>query len=333
MQTGKSNRIETGKSKINFYLCIYHEIKSRGKISHICKREGISKQNLKFYSDVLKDLKIIARVDPKNVYLGWKVLQELSDDQILKQVKVKSKTGKSKSSIGSRKPVSNLHALQINFPILSGKINDKDWDAIQGKFNNWLPKYKDLDILGGLKLKNNNNKSVTVFVKSRDFDGFDNDYIDNLAFKVRAFAHEYFKNKHGVVLDVLNCATKNMNIATSDKHGEGMLKKGEVFTLDLEKKSEKIFPKDDINAKAWLDGSPFKFTAETNDKEWKRAYLQMPFSIQSLLHSMPAIQEYSKNIMLHMEVQDNQLATQKSIQELLEKLDQSIQELTRRVGK
>jgi hypothetical protein len=238
----------------------------------------------------------------------------------MQQVKVKPKTSKSKSSIGSSRPVSNLHALQINFPILRGTIDDDDWDIIQGKFNNWLPKYKSLNILGGLRLKNNNNKSLTVFAKSRDFDGFDSDYIDNLAFKIRAYVHDYFKKKHNVVLDVINCSTKNINIATPDKNSEGMLKRGEVFTLDLKKKAEKIFKKDEINAKAWLDGSPFAFTAETNDKEWKRAYLQMPFNILNLIYSLPAIQEYNKNILLHMEVQKEQLKTQKEIQGSLRKL-------------
>ncbi len=48
------------------------------------------------------------------------------------------------------------------------------------------------------------------------------------------------------------------------------------------KKAEKIFPKDNIDSKAWLDGSPFKFSAESNDKEWKRWYLGMPFMIRDM---------------------------------------------------
>ena len=78
-----------------------------------------------------------------------------------------------------------------------------------------------------------------------------------------------------------------------------MIKKGEKFELDLKKYAEKILPKDEIAAKAWIDGSPFKFTAETNDKEWKRAYLSMPFNIQNSLHSLNYI---AKNYASHVNI-------------------------------
>lgn len=177
------------------------------------------------------------------------------------------------------KPTTNLHALQIKIPIIIGKIKDSDWD-IKNKLNNWIPKYKELNMLGGITIRNNNNKSITVFAKTRDLDKLGE--VDNLAFKMKAFVHEYFK-KQGVTLDVFNAETKNLNLATEDKQAENMLKKGEKFELNLKKQAEKIFPKDSISAKAWLDGSPFKFSVETNDKEWKREYLSMPFRIKDLL--------------------------------------------------
>jgi hypothetical protein len=109
--------------------------------------------------------------------------------------------------------------------------------------------------------------------------------VDNLAFKLKTFVYEYFK-KEGVTLDVFNCETKNLNLATEDREASGMLRKGEKFELDLMKKAEKIFPKDKIDGKAWIDGSPFDFSAETNDKEWKREYLSMPFRILQMFSLM-----------------------------------------------
>ncbi|GAH91452.1 unnamed protein product, partial [marine sediment metagenome] len=52
-----------------------------------------------------------------------------------------------------------------------------------------------------------------------------------------------------------NCQTKNLNLATQDKEAEEMISKGERFELDLNKIAEKIFKKDRIKGKAWIDGS------------------------------------------------------------------------------
>lgn len=258
---------------------------------------GISKQNVQYYLSTLKSLGYIRRIG-----LAWEVL--VQDET---QVKIPSKN---KSSMGMRKPATNLHAMELRFPILEGKINDKDWQ-IKNKLKNWIPKYTTLQNLGGLQVRNNNNNSLTIWAEGRDIK--DLNEIDNLGYQIRTFAYQYFKGKYGVILDVMNVETKNINIATQDEKAEGMLKKGEVVELDLNKRAEPIFPNDKIPAKAWADSSPFKFTAETNDKDWKREYLRMPFAIRSLNESMPALAEYNKNILLHMEVQKAQLETQKEL--------------------
>jgi len=228
----------------------------------------------------------IASIRKTSVQAVYKSIKKLEKKGIVKKIGQNAwRQIKPPFSLGTmvEKPTTNLHALQINFPILRGQIEGSDW-TIKERLNHWLPKYKNLSILGGLTLKNNNNKSLTVFAKTRNIENLNEIY--NLAFKIRTYIGHFFKNQ-GVVLDIFNCQVKNLNIATEDKQAEGMISKGEKFELDLKKKSEKIFEKDNINAKAWLDGSPFKFTTESNDMEWKRAYLGMPFTIRdmvSLLH-------------------------------------------------
>lgn len=299
-KTSKKNGIFTTTC-----LLIYQAIKEGLSPSEISKLKQIPKQNLNYYISFLKNKGIIL----KKGYGLWGISRELSEEQVLEILKERSKR---KFSIGMRveKPITNLHALQINFPIISGEIKESDWE-IKNKLNHWIPKYTRLESLGGITIRNNNNKSLTAFAKSRDIENISE--IDNLAFKIKSLLYSYFRSKYNVVLDIFNCETKNMNIATQDREAEGMLRKGEKFELNLNKKAEKIFEKDKINAKAWLDGSPFEFSAETNDKEWKRAYLQMPFMIKSLANSMPAIQEYARNIELHKKVQQEQLQTLKQI--------------------
>lgn len=255
--------VKKTSKKTDFYLTILTEITDLGRINHIPKKHSISKQNLNYYVSYLKNSGFIQ----KKGYGVWVITEKGK-----KQVK--------DFSLGKKveKPVTNLHALQINFPILQGKIYDKDWQIIN-KLKNWIPKYKKLDNLQGLTMRNNNNKSLTVMAKSRDISNLDE--VDNLAFKIKAFVYEFFKNQ-GVILDVFNCKTKSMHLETEDKQAKGIIRKGEKFVLNLKKKSEKIFPKDDIDAKAWLDSSPYPFSAGTNDKEWKREYLGMPFRIKNM---------------------------------------------------
>ena len=304
---------ERCKSKNNFYITIYNELKKGNQIPSICKILKVERQNLNFYIQKLKKLNIIGRKDPRNHYLGLEVLVNLTETQLLQKLDVKvNGRCKSKTSTGSSgRPKTNLHALCIKFPILSGKVKDQAWE-IREKLKNWIPKYKKLAEFGGLVIKNCNNKSIDVKVKARDIQNVDE--ARTLCFKIQTYLFDYFKVKHNVILDHLNAEVKNLDLATEDKHSESMRGKGEKYLIKFEKECEKIFPKDKRQSKAWIDGSPFKFSAETNDTEWKREYLNMPFNISSLLHSMPALDEYNKNLKLHLAVQHEMLKTLKEIQ-------------------
>lgn len=255
-------QIEKQLKTKNFYLTdIVENLKLGWKPSDIIFLLEISPQKLQYYLNILKKHGIIKKIG----YGTWELQKELQTSSI---------------GLSIAKSATNLHALNINFPILKGTIKDEDW-KIKNKLNHWLPKYKKLDILGGLNIRNNNNKSITVFIESRDIKNVDE--VDELAMKVKAYVYDYFR-KEDVILDIMACKVNNINLATEDKQAESMRKKGETFVLDLGKKAEKIFPKDDIDSKAIIDGSPFKFSAETNDKEWKRLYLTMPFNVHNIYY-------------------------------------------------
>ena len=253
-------QVKKRSKKENLYLSIYDLIKQGKSPKDICFDLQFSKQKLQYYLNYLKDKGLIKRIG----YGVWEVKEEVKKSWLETTID---------------RPLTNLHALTIKFPILTGKIHDKDWQ-IKEKLKNWIPKYKEDLNLGGLIIKNNNNKSITVFAKSRDIENLDEVY--NLAFKIKTYIYDYFK-KDNIILDVFNCETKNINLATEDKKARSMVRKGERFELDLDKTAEKIFPKDNIPGKAWIDNSPKPFSAETNDLEWKREYLSMPFRIKDTM--------------------------------------------------
>ena len=292
-------------------MYIYSEIQKGTSTNDILFIYELKKSLLSYYMTRLKGLGLIRKIG----YGVWEVTKERD----LKQVQTLLKVDKSKLlSLGtSERLKTNLHALQIRIPILSGKINDKEW-IIKEKLKNWTPKYKNMQELGGLRIKNNNNKSITIWAKERKIKNVDE--IHKLTHAILLYLGSYMKVRYNVVLDTINAEVKNLDTATEDKQAENMRGKGEKFTLKLNKKCEKILPKDNRDAKAWIDGSPFNFSAETNDLDWKREYLNMPFNIKHLIYSLPALEEYNKNLKLHIRVQEEQLKTQKELQRLLIKL-------------
>jgi hypothetical protein len=299
------------KRSKNFYFIIYKKFREGSYPTKIAKELGITKQNLEYYLILFKNEQIVRKIGKG----AWEVLKDLTEKDFETFLKNQSKKD---SSLGVKEnfPKMNLHRFQIRFPILEGEVRDSDWE-IKEKLKNWIPKYKKLHNIGGLGLKNNNNKSITLWITPRNIRKIEE--VNELAFKVKNFVFEYFVNKHNVILDIDNCETKDMHLAIEDSNLEGIHEKGENFELDLNKKAAKIFPKDNLNAKAWIDGSPYKHTVETNDKFWKECYLKMPFAIMGLSNSMPAISEYNENIILHLEVQREQLKTLKKIQRSLDK--------------
>jgi hypothetical protein len=328
----KTSKNERSKKEIDFYFYVIDQIKLDIPISHIndkgeesnsiCSKLDVSKQQLNYHLSKIKKADILIKMG----YGVWKINPSLTDEdiknKIKKEVKIKSSRGlRKKNTHNIDKPITNLHALEIKFPILKGKIDDSDWE-VKNKLNNWLPKYKGLKSLGGLTIRNNNGKSISVYCKSRNIENLNE--VDNLAFKLRTYITEYFSKKYEVILDSFDCEVKNINLATDDKVCKQMTRRGEKFELRFDKKCEKIFPKDNMDSKAWIDGSPFEFTAETNDKDWKRSYLQMPFMVKGLSKTMPLLNEYNENLKLHLQVQREQLKTQKAIQEYLFKLNKRL---------
>lgn len=288
--------------------------------SQFVGKQNLSKQKIDYYISKLKALKLVSKVS----YGIWKITKELSEEQFKKEVRKK----KSKLfSLGtSERPITNLHALQINFKILSGRIKDKDWETKE-KLKNWIPKYTKLKELGGLRVKNNNNKSLTIWAEQRNIK--DLNEVHNLAYQIRTYIYNYFKLKHNVILDHLNAEVKNLDLATEDKNAESMRGKGEKYTLDLGKQAQKIFKNDNFSAKAWIDGSPFNFTAETNDLKWKDQYLKMPFNIAFLMSTLPALEEYNRNLKLHIDVQQQQLKGINEFRNEVKKLNETLRGLSK----
>jgi hypothetical protein len=273
---------KTGKSKNygGFYLAVFNFIKEGKSPSFISKTLGISKQKVYYYTKILKEGGFIDKHKNGNWF-----------------VKVKN------FSIGVKEKT-DLHALNIRFPVLSGKLKDKDWE-VRNKLNNWIPKYKEFEEFGGLLVRNNNNKSISVFLKPRKIDLLeDQEIVRKLANQVKIVICEYFRTEHDVILDSFNAEIKNLHLETYDKNLN--LNKGEMITIDLGRKAEKIFPKDKMDAKAWGDNSPDPNMHGTNDLLHKKNMLLMPDKVSDIENMMktlvPIVSYIAQNYASHIGV-------------------------------
>lgn len=301
---------EVKKRSKNFYLIVLQHIRQGSNPAEISKNLKITKQQLNYYISTLKKLGCIEKIG----YGTWKYVKDLD----IKEVKKRSKKNSSMGVRDKKRDLTDIHTLNIKFPIISGKLHDKDWE-VKNKLNNWLPKYKEFDNFEGLTIRNNNNKSINIWLKPRKVDIIKDPYfVEKLAFKVKSYFFEYFKNKHNVILDVMEAETKNVHLETqSQEMLEGKMKKGELTIFHLGRKASKIFPKDNRDAEVHFDNSPDPFMAGTNDTEWKREFAFMPIFVREIRESMPLLAEYNKNLKLHLEVQQEQLKNQKEMNKLL----------------
>ena len=212
-------------TKKDLKLFVFNQIKSGKRPSTISKEFNIPLNTIQYYIDFLKNNQFIR----KKGYGTWEILKNYES-----------------FSIGVKTPVTDLHAFNIKFPILSGEIKGSDWE-VRNQLRNWLPKYKKLDIFRGMTIRNNNNKSISVFLYPREIELHKDPYIiEKLAFKIKSYLFEYFKTKYNVILDVMEAETKNIHLETQDEKLQGILRKGEVFEVDLGKKAQKLFPKDNM---------------------------------------------------------------------------------------
>ncbi len=271
------------KKEKSFYIAIFNRIKEGKTPTDIKNLYHLKRQHVRYYLLKLKALGFLDQNENKVWFAKVKTF-----------------------SLGERRDT-DLHAFNIRFPIMYGKINDSDWE-IKNRLNNWLPKYKKFEEFEGLTIRNNNNKSITVFLKARKIDlRKDPYYVEKLGMKIKAYICEYFKREHKVILDSFEAETKNIHVETQDNEKlGGVLKKGEMFTVNLDRKASKIFPKDNMDAKAWADNSPDPNMIGSNDLEYKRDLLFMPVRTKQMLvllnNSVPVLNYIAKNYGSHVGV-------------------------------
>ena len=251
-----SKPIVNTKVNKNVYHAIVKHLADNKSVTDVALILGVPKQNLTRRIGKLKREGVI-----KNIGKGtW----EVNEAQWLRfQSKVNTR------SIGTT--TANLHALHIKIPIVDGTVDLKGYES---KLNNWNVQYKKIPAMK-LTLKNNNNRSLSVYVWSREVHRYNE--IPNIC---HITVHQVCSMFKGTLnLDYLGWEVKTLHLAMRDKELDQVFNKGTTLEVALGRSTEKITENDITReAKAWTDNSPFR-GIETNDIAYYKNYLMMPENV------------------------------------------------------
>jgi predicted transcriptional regulator len=325
----------TTKPELNFrntkvYLYVLSHINQKNP-EKIADQLKVSMQNLNKYISRLKKLNYIKKLG----YATWELTKE--GKEFLNFLRIKQITKPSTLGLLDENLKVNLHALTITVPILSGKLDFKEKGYEQGELRGWIPQYLRISSPLGLTLKNNNNKSVTIYLWSREIPKtFD---INSLVIKSLLFTHNKLKEEQNVTIDIMDSKVSTLHLSVKNEDLDLIFNKGEKFEVVLNRSVKKILPKDeDKPAKAWVDSTPY-LGIETNDIDYKENLIMMPERVNKLMEFLPetvkvinelkneALIPLTKQIALHLEVEQKQSNNQDKMNQLLEKLNNSINEL------
>ncbi len=310
-------------NKNNFYFTILLELKLNYKqtLNNIAKKHNISKQKLNYYARQLKEESLIKKLGYGTWQITEKGLIKLRskkiDDRDVDNVDQDERIFKLK------RKQADLHKYNFYFPIIDGFIDFTELGGYEPKkgLKGWKPQYLDKDKPFRIKFRNNNNKSITAFVKSRKIT--DAKKIKEIADLVIQYTYAFFK-RHGLTVDRENAYCEDIHIEVTDEVVEKKLQKGDQITVKLNKLREKITPKDpDKEAHAWADTSP-EPSLGTDDPEWWDAFLRQPLTIKDMFQllqmqtiNMTQLTQYSgtlaRDLNVHIPVLVENKKTMKSI--------------------
>lgn len=277
-------KVKTG----NFYFTIYHYIKSYNKLPKL----DLSKQARNYYIKTLKKANLIKYVG----YKTWEVVEDYQENKINRIINEQKQVKKKVKTLGTLNDFqSNLHALQIEIPILNGNLDlVKDLDGYaQESLKGWRPQYKRILNPIGFTIKNNNNKSISIYLFSRELPR--NVDLTPLLIQTILYTNHILIQK-GVKIDYFQARTKTLHFSVRNNDLDKVFNKGESFTVFLKRDCAKLFENDSLReAYAKVDRSPY-LGIETNDIQYKENLIMMPERIERMQEMMmPLLQSLNLN--------------------------------------
>ena len=290
--------------------------------SKIAKILNCNKRQISYYLRKFENLGLII------LYSKYPKLYELTDD--------------GKEMLQSSRYISDkqirLENYQIKIPIVVDNPNIQVYDKVNEMFTNWIPKYIKLDFPYILTLEKT-PQNIIVWIKGQKFPK-DKSYFLNLGIltaQVLMFVKEFFRYKYNIVIDITKANVIGMEQANDISELDEEIQPSTKFTLNLNRKSETILGTSEMDAKAWIDRSQGPAEVESNDLSYEEKLILMPERVEHMFiknrqrdeETRNILNEYSKQIALHLEVQQKTKETldiQQKTLEIQQNTLQAIQE-------
>jgi hypothetical protein len=215
-------------------------------------------------------------------------------------------------SVSSQKPKIDLriHNLVAKAPIISGSENITPEKVI--KLKNVERKYFKIENLASAEII---NKTLIIYLPEIKADPNDLGLILTTYFRILNHIFIHLQSKYRLFCDISQLQIVRQHISY-----EGDIPKFPLTTIKTEKEAKSIA---EYKEKAWVrlgEESLGKPEIETNDLDYASAFYQMPYVLFQLQKQfVPAIQELTKQIKLHLEVMNEMKETLKEIRRYFEK--------------
>jgi len=281
--------------------------------AQIAKEIGITKQGVQHYITKLSGYNFIES-EFRGTFKAWKLTKE--GRTFLRFAKHTSKA----ISLGTTKPLlprtTRLHALNVKFPILKEK-DGVPWTQ-EVKLTNWIQKSRpaDWDPRIEISLVKKTKCVVACFHTLKSTKPL---FISEFMGKIvqgTFYIYAYLNNR-GITVDPFNAKIISQHIANESPEYENGVDKTLTVSKKLHRKVGGPFLSD-LEAKAWIDRSEGMLEVETNDLIYEEKLLEMPETLYDLKTDLiPIMEDFAKNIRLHLEVQRQTLKTLKKIEDRL----------------
>lgn len=225
-------------------------------------------------------------------------------------------------SLPTRKAKTRMHRLNVKFRIL--KDNEKAKFEAEHQLNNWIQKFTRIKFPVGITIRKTPKSIIAMF---HEFETDNSRVIEdffNHVMRGTQYIYYYCKRKLDIEIDVFDMEVLDQHIVNEKPELAGKIEERKTTTLDLNRRAKSYF-KTNLKAKAWLDHSRGIPEIETNDFLYQEKLLAMPEKIDILEEKLfPLMHEFTRQIALHMETQQETKETMKDMRNFLQEIREYI---------
>lgn len=224
-----------------------------------------------------------------------------------------------------------MHRLNIKFRIIDNNIKAKFEKNY--KLNNWIQRYTTVKFPIGITIKKTPKSVIAMFhefetKKSSSL----TDFFQHIMKGIN-YVYYFLIKEYKIKIDIFSGIITDQHIVNEMPELDKKLDKKVTTVMDLARVSKSIFPTE-ISAKAWIDRSQGMPEVETNDFLYEEKLLMMPEYTEKIAHTfIPTMEELTKQIYLHLQVQKDTQKIQKKTNINIEHFGNGVSRLVKVIQK